>query len=167
MTVRLRRWAPSDLPLLYRANTPEMTAHLAGPETDDQVQERNQRYLRLWREGAARMFVVEDDEAAVGGIGWWTTEWDDQDVHETGWFILPEMQGRGIGRAALALLVQDVREHRTERLLTAFPSEDNLPSNALCRGAGFSLVATRELAFRGQTLQTNVWALDLDSPSAP
>jgi len=167
MTIGLRKWAPSDLPLLHRGNAPGMTVHIAGPETDEQVGERHEKYLRLWREGAARMFVVEDDGVAAGAIGWWTTEWDGQPVHETGWFIVPEAQGKGIGHAAVSLMIQDAREHHTQRLLTAFPSEKNLPSNALCRAAGFEHVSTRAFPFRGQTLQTNVWVLDLGVPIAP
>jgi len=163
--VTLRQWGAADLPLLQRANAPEMTTHLAGPETEEQVRERHEKYLRLWREGAARMFVVEEDGRASGGIGCWTTEWDGRMVHETGWFIVPEAQGRGIGHAAVALIIQDTRAHRTHRLLTAFPAIDNLPSNALCAGAGFTFDSTQSFPFRGQTLTSNVWVLDLEAAS--
>lgn len=43
----LRLWAHDDLPLLHAANTPAMTAHLNGPESDDEILARHERYLRL------------------------------------------------------------------------------------------------------------------------
>ncbi len=66
--VRLRPWAEHDLDLLRRVNAPDMTAHLGGPEADDQVVARHEKYLRLWREGTARMFVIEVGEVACPGI---------------------------------------------------------------------------------------------------
>ena len=39
MPVELRPWAEGDLGVLERANAPEMTAHLGGPETDAQVRD--------------------------------------------------------------------------------------------------------------------------------
>src|SRR5690606_18085870 len=38
----LHPWSVDDLPLLQRANTPAMTTHLNGPETDEQVQQRHE-----------------------------------------------------------------------------------------------------------------------------
>ena len=162
MDIRLRPWASEDLPLLRRGNSIKMTAYLAGPETDEQIQARHEKYLRLWRDGEARMFVILADNVAVGAIGWWSTQWNDEDVHETGWFVVPEWQGKGIARSALSLIIEDARAHRTAKLLTAFPSEENTASNALCASCGFTMRATnRQLPFRGQVLSTNVWAIDL------
>ena len=35
--IRLEAWTQADLSLLRQANTPEMTAHLGGPETEDKL----------------------------------------------------------------------------------------------------------------------------------
>ena len=45
-TVRLEAWTAADLGLLRQANTPEMTAHLGGPETEDTLLDRHRRYLQ-------------------------------------------------------------------------------------------------------------------------
>ncbi|MGD8166228.1 GNAT family N-acetyltransferase [Herbiconiux sp. P16] len=161
--VRIRAWGEGDLGLLLRGNTPEMTAHLGGPESDDGVRDRQDRYLRYWREGSARMFVITLDAAPVGGIGWWPTRWHDDDVYEAGWFVVPEGQGHGVASAALQLTIADAREHGEGRLLTAFPATDNLPSNRLCEKAGFALRGQEEFPFRGIVLHVNVWAIDLGS----
>ena len=160
----LRRWTADDLDLLRRANTAEMTAHLNGPETEEQVIARHERYLRLQESGEARMFAIVDGTLALGSIGCWKTDWHGEAVFETGWFVLPEAQGRGVASSALALLVDVVREHRADgRLLTAFPSVTNGPSNAVCRKAGFMHVGTITEIFRGAELTLNEWVLDLNA----
>jgi RimJ/RimL family protein N-acetyltransferase len=164
--VEIRPWAHGDLPLLVRANEAAMTTHLGGPETDEEVRERHTKYLRLWRDGGARMFVIMAGSDPAGGIGWWTTQWRGDDVLETGWFVLPEFQGRGIARAAVELIVEDARDHGEARLLTAYPAVENVSSNALCKACGFRHIATEPVRFRGHDLTVNAWALDLGQPSA-
>jgi RimJ/RimL family protein N-acetyltransferase len=161
--LRLRIWSENDLELLHAANTPEMTAHLNGPETEDEIVERHARYLRLVASGEARMFVIEDDEgASIGSIGHWHVVWLEQPALETGWFVRPEAQGRGVASTALALLVDDARAHRGERrYLTAFPGVENPASNGVCRRNGFTLSGTVTEQFRGAELTVNEWALDL------
>lgn len=160
-TVWLRRWDEGDLPLLRLANTDSMTEHLAGPEDEAEILARHERYLRLWDEGRARMFVIMADGSPVGGIGSWATEWDGQAVAETGWFIVPSGQGRGYGRRAVGLLIDDTLAHTEFPVLMAFPAVDNGASNSLCRGAGFALAGVHAFPFRGSALEVNAWALDL------
>lgn len=163
-TLRLRRWAADDIDLLRAANTPDMTAHLNGPETEQQILERNARYLRLGEEGAARNFVIVDqDDRPLGSIAYWHADWRGEPALETGWFVLPEAQGRGVASRAIDLVVEDVRAHRgARRFLTAFPAIDNAASNGVCRHGGFTLVGTFTEDFRGAALTMNEWALALD-----
>ncbi len=165
-SLRLRLWSAQDIELLHAANTPAMTAHLNGPESEEEIVERHARYLRLLESGEARTFVIEDDDGlALGSIGHWRVDWRDEPALETGWFVLPEAQGRGVASAALALLIDDARAHRdARRFLTAFPGVDNAASNGVCRRNGFALVGTIGEEFRGAELVMNEWALDLTSP---
>lgn len=162
-SLRLRLWADTDLELLHAANTPAMTAHLNGPETEDEIVERHARYLRLIESGEARMFVIEDqDGVSLGSIGHWRVVWREEPALETGWFVRPEAQGNGVASAALALLVEDARAYRGDRrLLTAFPGVENPASNGVCRRNGFTSEGTRTMTFRGAELSVNEWALDL------
>lgn len=167
-SLTLAPWSESDLPLLHRANTPAMTAHLNGPESDQQVVERHERYLRLWSTGEARTFVILEGDLPVGSIAYWAVDWHGQPSFEAGWFVLPEAQGRGIASAALALLIADARAHHGERrMLTALPGVENLSSNGVCRRNGFTLASTFTETFRGADLTVNEWALDLVSDPAP
>jgi RimJ/RimL family protein N-acetyltransferase len=160
-TVRIEPWQSADLWLLQRANTAEMTRFLGAAESAEDVEKRHAKYLRLWESGEARMFRIVVGDEAVGGIGWWSSEWDGKAVHESGWFVLPERQGRGIASAALELVVADARKHGMHPLLAAFPSVENVASNRVCARAGFELVDTEKEEFRGVLLHLNVWALDL------
>lgn len=160
--IQLRQWSEGDSGLLRRGNTPEMTVHVGGPETEAQIRDRHERYLRVWEENTGRAFVVVDGAESLGVICSWKTTWRDQEVIEAGWFTVPEAQGRGVGSAALALLIHDAREFAGDRqLLVAFPDQANGPSNALCRRAGFTLVGQRDDDFRGTTLNLNEWVFDL------
>ena len=159
--VTLAPWGPADLPLLERANTPEMTAHLGGPETPGQLEERQQRYLRLAAAGEAAMYRIELDGTPVGGIGYWQVEHEGTPAWETGWNVFPEWQGRGVARAALRLVIRLVAARGERDLLVAYPGVDNPSSNALCRTAGFAHRGSGSMPWRGGELAFNIWVLDM------
>ena len=163
MQVTLQRWSQDDFPVLERGNTPEMTVHLGGPESAEQLRERHERYLRLWTENRARMFRIDADGEPAGGIGWWQTEHDGVPAYETGWNVLPEWQGRGVAGKALRGVIRRLasEEDRDRNLLVAYPGVDNGPSNALCRRAGFEHVGSDTQPWRGGQLTFNIWALDM------
>jgi RimJ/RimL family protein N-acetyltransferase len=163
--LRLRPWSTGDADLLRAANTPEMTANLNGPETEDQVDDRHARYLRYEETGEARVFVIEDAEhRRLGSIGCWSTEWRGEPALESGWFVLPEFQGHGIASGALSMVIEVARRQPGRgRYLTAFPSVENPASNGVCRRNGFTLMGTVDGEFRGAPLRSNEWALDLDA----
>src|SRR5258708_3810753 len=57
--VRLEPWGEGDLALLKKLmGDPEMTGHLGGPESDEQITERHARFLRLAEEGSARVCKI-------------------------------------------------------------------------------------------------------------
>lgn len=159
--VTLRPWSAADLPLLHRMNAADMTEHLGGPETDAQVVARHEKYLRMWREGTARMFRITLGDTPAGTIGWWESELDGAPAAEAGWSVAPDSQGRGVAREALRLLIRDAAEHSDHPLLTAFPGVNNTASNALCRGAGFEHRGTGTEPWRGGELTFRIWVLDL------
>lgn len=157
--IKLRPWAEKDLDLLRRLNTPEIWAHLGGPETDEKVIERHMRYLDIGPPGSGRMYVIlADDGQVAGSIGYWEREWQDATVYETGWNVLPEFQGRGIATAAARAVAAEAAAERPGRELHAYPSVDNAASNAICRKAGFTLLGACEFEFpKGNLMRCNDW----------
>lgn len=160
VAVSLRPWADQDLSLLQRMNTREMWAHLGGPEAADAVRARHVRYLDAQPGG--RMFVITVGGDSAGTIGYWPREWQGENVHELGWMVLPEFQGRGVatwaGRACVTRLRCDVPDTTAH----AFPSADHPPSNAVCRHLGFVLIGETQFEFpRGHWMRCNDWCLPL------
>ena len=163
MNVTLHPWSDQDLPVLHRGNTPEMTAHLGGPESEEEVRHRHERYLRLSHTGEARMFRIDVDGRPAGGIGWWQTDHDGTPAYEAGWNVFPEWQGRGVAGAALREVTRRVAAEGDRGLLVAYPGVDNVASNRLCRRAGFEHIRTGTTPWRGGELRFNAWALDISA----
>ena len=44
LVVHIEPWGAGDLPLLERLNDPEMTRHVGGPETPEELADRQSRY---------------------------------------------------------------------------------------------------------------------------
>src|SRR3954454_23900298 len=162
-TVILEPWGSGDLPLLERLmGDARMTEHLGGPESRDELRERQGRYERL--EGGDRMFKIVDvaSGADVGSVGFWTKEWRGEQVYEVGWMVVPECQGRGIAMAATAQAIELAKGDGLRRFMHAFPNVDNAPSNAICRKLGFELLEACEFEFpKGHFMSCNDWRLDL------
>ena len=161
--VSLRPWRPDDLPLLERLlGDPVMTRHLGGPETPLQLRARHQRYLD---DRSSGLFAVVLGALPVGWVGYWERSWQDEQVWECGWSVLPEHQGRHVATAATALLVARARADGRHRYLHAFPAVANGPSNGVCRSVGFTLLGECDVEYPpGHHLRCNDWRLDLRAP---
>ncbi|ARF55406.1 GNAT family N-acetyltransferase [Streptomyces gilvosporeus] len=181
--VRIEEWTADDIDLLHRLNTPVMTEHLGGPETEAQVAARHARYLAL--DGPGRMFRVvlaadgtdtetgpgaadggpagRAGEAVVGSVGYWELTWRGERAYETGWGVLPEFQGRGIAAAAAREVIAVARAEGRHRALYAFPSVAHAASNAVCRKAGFGFQEECEIEYpKGRLMRANNWRVVLD-----
>jgi len=154
--------------VLQRSNTAEMTMFLGGPESDEQVEKRHAKFLRLWQTGEARMFTVNvaDADEPVGSVGYWKTTHHGDDIYEAGWSIATGFQGRGIAAAALAACLRDAAAHGDGRALFAFPRTDNAASNALCRRAGMTWTGEEDFEYpAGNPIRVNAWMTDLRTPA--
>ena len=167
--VTLRPWLDSDFPILERtAGDAAMTEHLGGPESADQLRARHRDYLAGSEPGAGRMLVilVGADAVPAGTHGYWVHQWQGETVWETGWFVLPEFQGRGIATRATIAMTRFAWADAPSRSIHAFPSVANGASNAVCRKAGFRLLGEVDLEYpRDNPLRCNDWRLD--PPTVP
>ncbi len=161
--VRIEPWGTGDLPLLQACLAdPAMMEHLGGPETPEKIAERHARYEQP--DSKQYRIVDEATGAGVGWVGYWEREWRGGQVYETGWAVIPAFQGRGAATSATRLMIEIARAEETHRLLHAFPSVENPPSNAICRKLGFELLGPSEFEYpKGHLMWCNDWRLDLSA----
>lgn len=159
--VQLVEWSDGDLWILERSNTPEMTAFLGGPESEEKLLDRHRRYVDNSPPG--QMYVIVTDNGYhAGSIGYWEHVEGGDTVWETGWAILPEHQGKGLGTAAIAEVVKAAAAEGSHQTLHAYPGVENAASNALCRKAGFTLLGAREFEYpKGHWMTCNDWCTEL------
>ena len=118
----LQPWSEGDRTLLEKLlGDPEMMAHLGGPESEEQIRKRHQRYLQLSETDHMFRVVLNSTSEVVGSIGYWEKNWRDQLVYETGWHILPAYQGRGLATKAGEAGIAQARLENRHRFLHAFP----------------------------------------------
>lgn len=139
--------------------------HLNGPESPERLQKRHKDFLAMSRDQhAGCMFTILADDAPVGNVGYWESEWKGRPGWEMGWFVVPEFQGRGFATAATRQVIELLTTLKKHNFVFAFPSVDNRPSNAICRKLGFSLtedVTSEYPVGSGRLLHVNIWRLTL------
>ncbi|WP_448113550.1 hypothetical protein [Mesorhizobium amorphae] len=64
-----------------------------GQETPEKLLGRHRRYLEKAVAGEARMFRISHDGLGAGSIGYWKRMWRGDLVYETGWAVVPGLQG--------------------------------------------------------------------------
>jgi RimJ/RimL family protein N-acetyltransferase len=151
--------SPADEWLTAALETdPAMMRDLGGPIDPGDVPAVHARRLEGIAAGTTWYFTIRlgIDGPAVGSICLWTGH---ADASEAGWMVLTDYQGRGIARAALRALIERARADDRWGDIHAYPNVTNDASNALARAAGFTLVGTVDLEFRGHPLHCNDWVL--------
>lgn len=154
--VHIERWSEEDLALLTALNSdPVQMRHIGGAESAEKIAERQQRYAK-----DPFQFRIADGGEAAGWVGFWESERQGERIYEIGWAVLPAFQGRGLATAATALALEASRADNVPALpVHAFPSVANVPSNAVCRKLGFSLVEA-DMSFEfppGTMMVCNDW----------
>ena len=171
--VTIRPYSRADLWLLDRTlGDASQMVYLGGPENEEKLRERHGKFVALSADpGKGCMFVITSgpENVAAGTVGYWERDWEAQKVWETGWFVLPEFQGRGIATAATRLIIEHVSRLHSHRYLYAFPSVENGPSNAICRKLRFTQLEARDFEYphkSGKYIRCNIWQLNLiaDAP---
>ncbi len=110
----------------------------------------------------SRQYAIVADGAGAGWVGYWEREWRGETVFEIGWSVLPAFQGRGLAGRATAEVLELARVDQGARLVHAFPSIDNGPSNGICRKLGFELLEELEFEYpKGSFMRCNDWQLEL------
>jgi RimJ/RimL family protein N-acetyltransferase len=164
----LSPWTDADLDIELRANVPEMTEFLGGPEPEESIRARHRRFLELPVSGTGQMLRIDLPGApGAGSVGYWEREWRGGTVYEMGWHVLPEFQGRGVASVAVRLAARHAAAHGRHRYAHAYPKTAHAASNAVCRKAGFELLGEVDFEYpEGTMIRSCDWRLDLRSLAA-
>lgn len=162
--MHLRDVTLDDLHVYERMRTdPVMMAELGGPLPIEGVPGKLRRDVEaVERDESWISIVVRDDGEPMGSVVLWRHDERGAEISEIGWMVLPEFQGKGVGKAATAALIERARADGRWGAIHAYPGVTNAPSNGICRSLGFQLVETVDIEFEGRSLRANHWRLDPD-----
>ena len=150
---------------------PVMMADLGGPLPPDGMKDKVRRDALEAAADVAwiKMIVPDPDvpEVVAGSVTIWSHDTDDGPMSEIGWMILPQFQGRGLGKRAARTLLEQARDEHRWGVVHAFPATSNGASNGICRSLGFRFVAERDVTFADRVLRSNHWAIDPRTDLAP
>jgi RimJ/RimL family protein N-acetyltransferase len=162
--VWIDRWTADDLPVLLSQNTWQMTQYLGGPEDEEKVRQRHEKFLRDLKSKATWPFTIHSGAYAqpVGSVVYWLTRHHEEDGYEIGWAVSREYQGHGYASSGVRLALEHAALHGDRDLVWAFPRTDNAPSNALARAAGFRNSGEEDFEYpKGSPIKVNAWVFDL------
>ncbi|RKN46369.1 GNAT family N-acetyltransferase [Micromonospora endolithica] len=161
----LRDVEPGDVGAYVRMRCdPVMMAELGGPLPEEGMAAKVRRDVDSAAAGDEwiKMIVPDAADPAVvaGTVTIWAYEHDGEPVSEIGWMVLPEFQGRGLGKRAVRALLEQARDENRWGRVHAYPGVTNAASNGICRTLGFTLVGEQDFPFAGHVLRVNHWAID-------
>jgi RimJ/RimL family protein N-acetyltransferase len=162
--MQLRDVTPGDVDAYIRMRCdPVMMTDLGGPLPMDGMEDKVRRDAQ---EAAAdlawiKMIVPDPDtpEVVAGSVALWSHDTDEGSLSEIGWMVLPEFQGRGLGKRAARALLEQARDEDRWGVVHAFPATSNGASNGICGSLGFRLVGERDVTFADRVLRSNHWSI--------
>ncbi|MFJ4892400.1 GNAT family N-acetyltransferase [Streptomyces sp. NPDC088788] len=163
--MHLRNVTPDDVEAYVRMRCdPAMMADLGGPLPADGMADKVRRDAeqaaadREW----IRMVVPDagDPGVVAGSVALWSHDGEEGLISEIGWMVLPEFQGRGLGKRAVRVLLEQARDQDRWGRVHAFPATRNAASNGVCRSVGFRLLSQVAVEFAGRVIHSNHWVID-------
>jgi RimJ/RimL family protein N-acetyltransferase len=163
--MRLRDVEPGDVDAYVRMRCdPAMMTELGGPLPRAGIEAKVRQDVESVAAGTAWIKMIVADEAAAdpvaGSVVLWAHDEGGEPISEVGWMVLPEFQGRGLGKLAVRALLELARDDERWGLVHAFPGTSNAPSNGICRSLGFKLAGERDVVFADRLLRTNHWIIN-------
>ncbi|NUP52896.1 MAG: GNAT family N-acetyltransferase [Catenulispora sp.] len=143
---------------------PLMMAELGGPQALADIAPKVAKDVadaaadRHWIKMVA--LDAEHPEVVAGTVTLWRNSHGGEEFSEIGWMVLTEYQGKGVGKRAVAMVLDAARADGRWGPIHAFPGVGNGGSNGICRSLGFELLGEEEIEFAGRPFRSNHWVYD-------
>jgi RimJ/RimL family protein N-acetyltransferase len=161
--VGLRPLGPGDLDLMRGLlGDPAMTAHLGGPQSDEEIEETFNAFLVDDAPGGIFAITAGDDPRGIGWLGYWETELHGSTVWEIGLSVLPAWQGHGLGSRAFRIGLDRAAVERRHRFVHAFVGLDNAASDRMCVRVGLERIGEEDVEYPpGHWSRCSEWRIAL------
>ncbi|CAM5375745.1 GNAT family N-acetyltransferase [Streptomyces griseorubiginosus] len=162
--MRLRDVTVDDVDAYVRMRCdPVMMADLGGPLPWEGMADKVRRDAEEAAADEAWIKMIVPDPArpdvVAGSLTIWSHDSGDGPLSEIGWMVLPEFQGRGLGKRAVRTLLDKAWDEGRWGDIHAFPAVGNGPSNGICRSLGFRHVGELDMPFADRVLRSNHWTI--------
>ncbi|MFG1927912.1 GNAT family N-acetyltransferase [Cryptosporangium sp. NPDC048952] len=162
--MRLRDVRRDDVEAYLRMRCdPAMMAELGGPQPREGIPAKVEADVRAVEadEYWVVMVTPDDSDEVLGSVTLWSHADHGEPISEIGWMVLPEHQGRGVGKWGVRALLERAAADGRWGAVHAFPAVANQPSNGICRSLGFRLLGVESFEFNGQMMTSNHWVSSL------
>ena len=161
----LRNVVAEDLDAYIRLRCdPRMMADLGGPQDPSEMDGKVRRDASQAAADEAWILMIcpdgEDPTSVAGTVTVWSHDDGGAPQTEIGWMVLPEFQGQGLAKRAVAEVLRRASDDGRWGSIHAFPSVTNAVSNRLCESLGFTPVGEQEFPFAGQSLRVQHWLIE-------
>jgi L-amino acid N-acyltransferase YncA len=145
-TLSLRPAAPDDIPAITRIYAEAVQHGTASFELDPPDEAEMARRQQALFDGGFPYFVAEIDGHVIGYAyaGPYRARPAYRFTVEDSIYIDPAAQGRGVGRALLARLIEEATRRGFRQMIAVIGDSAHQPSIALHRAAGFRMVGNFE-----------------------
>lgn len=137
----LRNIESTDADLIHKLRSDEVVNQFVGRDNSSTLEKAKEFILKIQNlveknEGLYWIIRRKENNDLIGTFCLWNFD-PENEIVEIGYEMLPEFQGKGIMTEALKAVTAYTFEEIKVKIITAFPSEDNVNSVAILKKLNF------------------------------
>ncbi|MFG4002135.1 GNAT family N-acetyltransferase [Flavobacterium aquidurense] len=139
----LRNIESTDAELIHKLRSDEVVNQFVGRDNSSTLEKAKEFILKIQNlveknEGLYWIIRLKENNDLIGSVCLWNFDIE-KEIVEIGYEMLPEFQGKGIMTEALKIVTAYTFEEMKAKVITAFPSSDNINSVAILKKLNFEL----------------------------
>jgi len=137
----LRNIESTDAELIHKLRSDEVVNQFVGRDNSSTIEKAKEFILKILNlveknEGLYWIIRRKENNDLIGTVCLWNFD-PENEIVEIGYEMLPEFQGKGIMTEAIKAVTAHTFEEIKAKIITAFPSEDNVNSVAILKKLNF------------------------------